>query len=227
MVSDGDKQGFRKGHPRIWEGTARRLVGAGDRGMADAADFRGGSSGPVLVPSQGRHEVGIEELEGIAAEEALLRLRVDSNGARNRFISRVRGRLLRLVKRLGGRERDPLQDLEREFRSIASFVARNPAVAMRVMGWSMESGDARIRRRIGNIARDHETRLARLVDLARRQGHVGADVDPDAAARHLVAMIRDLAWGMPVDRRRPQRFLEESAKAYQVFLNDLRTQGRT
>ena len=208
-------------------GFVRRLTDADDRAAAPAAGSRGHSTGLAPVRWQAGHEGGVEVLDDVADEEVLLGLRVDSNGARNRFISRVRGRLLRLVKRLGGRERDPLQDLEREYHSIVSFVARNPAVALRVMGWSMEGGDARIRRRIGNITRDLEARLARLVDLARRQGHVGAGVDPNAAAGRLVAMVRNLALGMPVDRRRPERFLEESDKGFQVFLDELRTQRRT
>lgn len=79
-----------------------------------------------------------ESLAG-AAGKALPEPRLDSHGAQDRYISRARGSLLRLVKRTARHARSPLQELECAFYSQASFIARHPDVPGRLLGLAVAS----------------------------------------------------------------------------------------
>jgi hypothetical protein len=83
-----------------------------------------------------RNQPGADPVERDAdrAEEALLQLQLDTHGARVRFISRLRGKLLHRVKRSAQWDVNPLQELEHVFFSHVSFIARNPVLARHCHG---------------------------------------------------------------------------------------------
>ncbi|HUW79497.1 MAG TPA: hypothetical protein VMV54_01230 [Acidocella sp.] len=144
-----------------------------------------------------------------AVGKALPEPRLDSHGTQDRYISRARGSLLRLVKRTAQHARSPLQELECAFYSQASFIARHPDVPGRLLEWLSQAGDTRIRRRIQKTIGHYESRIYRTIDRARRQGDVRIDIDPHAAAGISIGMIQGLTLRMNVNLRQRELLLRE------------------
>lgn len=152
-----------------------------------------------------------------AAGKALLEARLDSHGAQDRFISRARGRLLRLLKRTAQHDQNPLQELERAFYFQVSFISRHPDVPKRLLGWLSQGSDIRIRRRIQMVIGHYETRLCRMIDQAKRQGFIRANIDPRTAAGIFIGMIQGLALRMNANLRQRELLLREAFEMFALY----------
>lgn len=142
---------------------------------------------------------------------------LDSHGARDRFVSRARGRLLRLMKHSVQRDRNPLLELERVFKVQAVFIARHPEIPGRLLEWMAQDRDSRIRRRIRKVIGHYESRIFRLVARARQQGAIKADIDPQAAAGVFIGMIQSLALGLNLNPGQRERVLHEAFDRFSLF----------
>lgn len=152
-----------------------------------------------------------------ATEHVLGQPCLDSHGARDRFVSRARGRLLRLMKHSVQRDRNPLLELERVFKVQAVFIARHPEIPGRLLEWMAQGGDSRIRRRIRKVIGHYESRIFRLVARARQQGAIKADIDPQAAAGVFIGMIQSLALGLNLNPGQRERVLHEAFDRFALF----------
>lgn len=152
-----------------------------------------------------------------AAGKALLEPRLGSHGAQDRFISRARGSLLRLLKRTAMHDQNPLQELERAFYFQASFVSRHPDVPKRLLEWLSQGSDTRIRRRIQKVIGHYESRLCRMIAQAKRQGFIRADIDPYAAAGIFIGMIQSLALRLNVNLRQRELLLREAFENFSLY----------
>lgn len=144
----------------------------------------------------------------------LAALRLDSHGAQERFIARVRGRVLRLVRQGARVDRGPLEELEQVFRRHVVFMARNREVPTRMLELANDADDGRIQRRIRKIIGQYEARLARVIARGQQIGVVRAAVEPHEEARQLVTLIRGLALRM---RQDPQSAHWYDAEARRIF----------
>lgn len=152
-----------------------------------------------------------------AAGKAPLAPKLDSHGAQDRFISRVRGRMLRLVKHTPQHDRNALRELERVFYFQALFVSRHPEVPRRLLGWLSQGSDTRIRRRVRKIIGHFESRLCRMIAQAKQQGCIRADIDPCAAAGVFIGMIQGLALRLNVNLRQREPLLREAFESFSVY----------
>lgn len=137
--------------------------------------------------------------------------------ARDRFVSRVRGRLLRLMKDTVQRDRNPLRELERAFKIQAVFIARHPEIPGRLLGWLSQSRGNRMHRRIRKLIGHYESRISRLIARARQQGSVKADIDPQAAASVFIGMIQSLALRVNLNLSQRERLLREALDHFSLF----------
>lgn len=142
---------------------------------------------------------------------------LDSHGARDRFVARARGRLLRLMKHPDAPDRNPLLELERVFHLQAEFIARHPEVPGRLLGWLSQGGDSRIQRRIRKVIDHYESRICRLIARARQQGFLKAEVDPRAAAGVFVGMVQSLALSLKLNPCQRERLLREAFDHFSRF----------
>ena len=149
-----------------------------------------------------------------------------SHGTEVRVVSRARRRVLRLLQRAVQREQDPLQQLERLFYSQVSFIAGHPDVPRRMLGWSLSSNDERIHRHVKSIIRNYETKLARLIDRAKRRGLVKDAIDSRAAASSFVTMIQGLVLRSRSGPDYARHLLREAAKVFPVYLSGMRTRTK-
>lgn len=152
-----------------------------------------------------------------AAGKTLLEPRLGSHGAQDRFISRARGSLLRLLKRTAQHDQNPLQELERAFYFQASFVSRHPDVPKRLLEWLSQGSDTRIRRRIQKVIGHYESRLCRMIAQAKRQGFIRADIDPYAAAGIFIGMIQSLALRLNANLRQRELLLREAFENFSLY----------
>lgn len=226
-MNTGNTGKFEHVYLEQWLETTRHYLFADQESPVNAASSPAAASSLSAIGRHQQNAASMAERDVATTEKGLLQLRLDSHGAQGRFISRVRGRLLRLVSRAAQCDQNPLRELERVFCSQVLFIARNPDVPMRMLGWLLESGNDRIRRRIRSIIGCYEAKLSRLLGRAKRQNLVKAEVDPHAAAERFVAMIQGLALSRCVDSHHPEQFLDEAAKIFLVYLNGIRTQLQT
>lgn len=165
-----------------------------------------------------------QETPDDAIEKALSMPEPGSRGAWERFISRARGRLLRPLRRTGRHDGNPLLDLERAFYSQVSFISRHPDVPRHLLGWLLQGGDNRLRRRIQMVIAHYESRLCRIIGRARHQGLIRGDIEPQDAASLFVGMIQRLALGMNAmnsDPRQREFLLREAAREFAMYRSGL------
>ncbi len=162
------------------------------------------------------------DLESLVApiENPLPRLRQDSHGAQTHFIARVRGRLLRLLKRPTAGGENPLQELERAFYSQITFIALNPAVPRRMLGW-LRGGDARLQRRIQRVIDHYVSRLSGIIEQGKQQGAIRADINPRSAAMRFVAMIQALVLGADTGLHPREGLFRAATSAFALFRADV------
>jgi len=160
------------------------------------------------------------DLESAAGANTLPQLRQDSHGAQTHFIARVRGRLLRLLKRPPAGEQNSLHELERAFYSQITFIALNPAVPRRMLGW-LRDGDARLQRRIQRVIDHYVSRLSGIIEQGKRQGAIRADINPRSAAMRFVDMIQALVLGTDAGLHPREGLFRAATTAFALFRADV------
>ena len=160
----------------------------------------------------------MESLPGAAAvaEDGWSPPQTDSHGGRKRFIARVRGRLLRSIKR-GGKD-DPLRELESAFQQQITFIAGHPDVPKRLLSWLTQDGDPGLQRRVRMLIGYYANRLAQIIARAKEQGLVRTDVQPSVAAMSLVGVVQGLVLRTHAAPQCREWFLREAAEAFALYL---------
>ncbi|MDP2810616.1 MAG: hypothetical protein Q8O34_10755, partial [Rhodocyclaceae bacterium] len=115
----------------------------------------------------------------------------------------------------------PLTALESAFYFHVSFMARHPSVPRTILAWYSQTRDVRVRARIEAAIGHYESRLARLIGKAKRQGLVRSTVDAQTAASVFVGMVQGLTLRMNADLIRPGMLLREAATAFPVYLDGI------
>lgn len=152
-----------------------------------------------------------------AADRLMHEPKLDTHGAQDRFVSRARGRLQRLLQHTPQRERDPLQELERTFYLQASLISSYPEVPRRLLAWLLQDGDTRLRRRVQKVISHHQSRLSRIIGHAKQQGLVRAEVEPQTAASLFIGMLQAMALRMGGDPRERELLLRASLDVFAAY----------
>ena len=187
-MNTGDTNKFEHAHLEQWLKTTRHYLFADQEKLADAA-------GRALVGSK-----------------------LDSHGAQDRFISRARGRLLRLLNCTSQHDQNSLQELERAFYFQISFISQHPDVPKRLLGWLSQGNNTRIRRRIQMVIGQYESRLCRMIGQAKHQGFIRADIEPHTAASLFIGMIQGLALRMNANLHQRELLLREAFEVFALYL---------
>lgn len=213
----GETGRFDPAHLAQWLETTRHYLFSDRESPVELATSPGTASNRPAIGQRKQRDANTVECGADPAEKALLQLRLDTHGARVRFISRVRGKLLRRVKPTAQRNSNPLQELGRVFFSHVSFIARNPDVAKRMLGWLLLSSDVRIQRRVQMVIDCYASRLARIIERARYQGFIRADISPHFAALFFVSLIQGLALGIGKGQSARNAIFRKAAHAFALY----------
>lgn len=130
--------------------------------------------------------------------------------------------LLHLLRRATRHQDNPLEALESTFYFHVSFLAKHPSVPTMILNWHSQTKDARVRSRIERVIAHYESRLARLIGKAKRQGLVRSVIDAQTAASIFVGMIQSLVLRMNADLSRSEKLLQEAATAFPIYLDGIR-----
>lgn len=156
-----------------------------------------------------------------AKQDELPALPVRSHGEQDRFVARVRGRLLGFLRRRPRAEGDPMRDLEQAVAALAAFLAANPQLPERMLRLSFEAESGRIGRRIGGVVRRYERVLERRIATARDAGAMDATVDPRGAARLVMATVGGLVLRARFDRPGPAALQDEVKVAFGILMRGM------
>ncbi len=152
--------------------------------------------------------------------------KLESRRGRDRFLSHVRQRLFCLMRETGRYGENALRELERAFHSHVSFIARHPDVPRRILTWSLQSADARLRRRVQKVMAHYEFRLVRLIANGQQQGCIRADIEPHAASGLFIGMLQNLVLRLSADGLQPERLLQEANHLFSAYLKLVRAGGQ-
>lgn len=142
--------------------------------------------------------------------------------SRDRFLSQVRQRLFLLLREAGRPDGNALHRLGRVFDSHVSFIARHPDTPRRILGWSLQCADARLRRRAQKVVLHYEFRLSRLIARGQQQGCIRADIDAPVATALFVALLQNLVLRLPDDRAPPETLLRDARRVFGGYRELLR-----
>lgn len=190
-MNSSNSKPFDPAHLRAWLETTRRYLFSDQEGRTNTTEYE-------------TLKLGIQP-------------HLDSHGAKDRFVSRARGRLLRLMKHSAQCERNPLLELERAFKIQVLFIARHPEIPRRLLAWVSQSRDSRIQRRIRKVIGHYESRISRLIARARQQGAIKADIDPQVAAGIFIGLIQSLAIRRNLNLCQRKRLLNETFARFSQF----------
>ncbi|APR04153.1 TetR/AcrR family transcriptional regulator [Thauera chlorobenzoica] len=152
---------------------------------------------------------------GAIADDGWPSPQTDSCRGRKRLIARVRGRLFRSVK-CGG-EDDPLRELESVLHRQLKFIARHPAVPLRLLSWLEQDGELGVQRRVRMLISYYATRLAQIIARAQRHGLIRADAKPYGVAFSLVGLIQKLVLETGPAPQQTESFLKKAADAFALY----------
>lgn len=142
--------------------------------------------------------------------------------SRDRFLSQVRQRLFLLLREAGRPDGNALHRLERVFESHVSFIARHPDTPRRILAWSLQGTDVRLRRRARKVALHYEFRLSRLIARGQQQGCIRADIEAPVATALFVAMLQNLVLRLPDERVPPETLQREAERVFSGYRELLR-----
>lgn len=199
-MNSSDSKPFDQAHLQVWLETTRRYL------FSDQEECTNTTGHEALQPD--------------------IQPCLDKHGAQDRFVSRARGRLLRLMKHSVQRDRNPLLELERAFKIQARFIARHPEIPGRLLTWMSLSRDSRIQRRIRKVIGHYESRISRLIVRARQQGSIKADIDPQVAAGIFIGLIQSLAIRLNLNLCQRERLLNEAFARFSLFRTAMTTPAR-
>ena len=152
---------------------------------------------------------------------------LDCRRGKDRFLSRVRQQLFRLVRETARYGENALRQLERAFFAHVSFIAGHPDVPRRILSWSLHGGDGRLQRRVQKVITHYEFRVRRLIAQGQREGCIRADIEPHAASGLFVGMLQTLALRLPTERLEPEMVLQSATVMFSAYVGFLKPIGDT
>jgi hypothetical protein len=216
-MNRGNASKFEQAHLAQWLATTCHYLFSDRDCPVESAMSPGIASNRPAIGQHKQRDANTVAFDADPAEKALPQLQMDSHGAQDRFISRARGKLLRLVKRTVRQDQSPLEELEHVFCFQAMFVTQHPDIPNRLLGWLSQDRDSRIRLRIQRVIGHYESRLARTIERGKRQGLIRANIDPRTAACIFIGMIQRLALRVNANLRQRKRLLREAFEAFALY----------
>jgi TetR/AcrR family transcriptional regulator len=213
-MNRGNTTKFEQAHLSQWLETSRQYLFPDGKTPVALATTPGVASSQSETGQRKLKDANTATFDADPAENASPQLHLDSHGAQDRFISRARGKLLRLVKGSARQDQSPLQELEQVFYFQAMFVTQHPDIPGRLLGWLSQRSDSRIRRRIQRVIGHYESRLASMIERGKHQGLIRANIDPPIAARIFIGMIQRLALRVNANLRQRERLLREAFESF-------------
>lgn len=138
----------------------------------------------------------------------------------------IRERLMKVLDKAASGASDPLDAIERMFHAHIAFISKHPAIPRLLFSELLHKKNSKLQRLIQEIVSGYEAKIAGLLESAKSQSLVAADLDSKSAAVLYIGMIQGLVIQASIFGG--QRSLtQEAQKAFPIYLYGIRKRKDT
>jgi len=138
----------------------------------------------------------------------------------------IRDRLMKAVGKAAAEATDPLDAIERMFFAHIAFIGKHPAIPRLLFSELLHKKNSKLRQLIEGIISGYEARIAGLLEDAKSQSLVPADLNSQSAAVLYIGMIQGLVMQSTIFGGK--RALQQQAeKTFPLFLYGIKTRSRS
>jgi len=136
----------------------------------------------------------------------------------------VRERLMSVLDKAAADATDPLNAIERMFFAHIAFISKHPAIPRLLFSELLHKKNGKLRQLIEGIISGYEAKIAGLLEAAKSQSLVSADLDSSSAAVLYIGMIQGLVMQSSIFGGK--RALQQQAeKTFPIFLHGIKTRS--
>ncbi|MBI5005872.1 MAG: TetR/AcrR family transcriptional regulator [Nitrosomonadales bacterium] len=136
----------------------------------------------------------------------------------------IRDRMMKVVGKAAAEASDPLDAIERMFNAHIAFIGKHPAIPRLLFSELLHKKNSKLRQLIEGIISGYEAKIAGLLDEAKAQSLVSADLDSQSAAVLYIGMIQGLVMQSTIFGGK--RALQQQAeKTFPIFLHGIKTRS--
>lgn len=136
----------------------------------------------------------------------------------------VRERLMKVLDKAAADASDPLNAIERMFFAHITFISKHPAIPRLLFSELLHKKNSKLRQLIEGIISGYEAKIAGLLEQAKPQSLVSADLDSQSAAVLYIGMIQGLVMQSSIFGGK--RALQQQAeKTFPIFLHGIKTRS--
>lgn len=136
----------------------------------------------------------------------------------------VRERLMKVLDKAAADASDPLNAIERMFFAHITFISKHPAIPRLLFSELLHKKNSKLRQLIEGIISGYESKIADLLERAKSQSLVSAELDSQSAAVLYIGMIQGLVMQSSIFGGK--RALQQQAeKTFPIFLHGIKTRS--
>ena len=129
--------------------------------------------------------------------------------------------LMKVLSKAAAGATDPLDAIERMFLAHVAFISKHPAIPRILFSELQNKKSGKMRQLIQEIMSGYEGRIAGLLEAAKAQGLVDAELDSRSAAVLYIGMIQGLVMQVSIFGGK-RSLLQEAGKTFPIFLHGIR-----
>lgn len=142
----------------------------------------------------------------------------------------IRERLMSVLSKAAAEATDPLDAIHRMFLAHIAFIGKHPAIPRILFSELQHKKDGKLRQLIQELLSGYEARIAGLLDAAKQQSLVDAELDSRHAAVLYIGMIQGLVMQVSIFGGK-RSLMQEAEKTFPIFLYGIKKrseqQGRS
>lgn len=129
--------------------------------------------------------------------------------------------LMKVLSKAAADASDPLDAIERMFLAHVAFISKHPAIPRILFTELQNKKSGKMRQLIQEVMSGYEGRIAGLLDAAKTQSLVDAELDSRSAAVLYIGMIQGLVMQVSIFGGK-RSLLQEAAKTFPIFLHGIK-----
>jgi len=134
----------------------------------------------------------------------------------------VRERLMKMLDKAAAEATDPLNAVERMFVAHIMFISKHPAIPRLMFSELLHKKNSKLRQLIQGIIAGYEAKISGLLEDAKSQSLVPADLDSQSAAVLYIGMIQGLVMQSSVFGGK-HALQQQAEKTFPIFLHGIKT----
>lgn len=138
----------------------------------------------------------------------------------------IRDRLMKVVSKAAADASDPLNAIEQMFFAHIAFISKHPAIPRLLFSELLHKKNSKLRQLIEGIISGYEARIAGLLEDAKSQSLVPADLDSQSAAVLYIGMIQGLVMQSTIFGGK-RALHQQAEKTFPIFLHGIKTRSRS